>query len=125
MQGIKPVIDPIKKQVMRKYSFLLLVFVGVMMFSCQKQENEPYQKLVFKSLTASSTSFNSGSSVNVVADAEGTNLTYYWSYNTGTVEGSGGAVVYTCDEPGVHKLICTVKDGGGEIDAKEINFYVQ
>lgn len=101
---------------------ILILLLGV---GCKKNVEADYVPLVFKSLTASSTNFPAGTSVNVNADVQGTGVTYHWSYNAGAISGSGSQVIYTNDSPGYHTLICTVQDSEGEVDARQINFYVQ
>lgn len=101
---------------------VLVLLTGV---SCQKEVEEDYVPLVFKSLTATNTTFNMGSSVMVSADVQGTNVQYFWSYNSGSISGSGNYITYSNDEAGYHTLICTVQDSKGEVDAREINFVVQ
>ena len=101
---------------------VLILLVGV---SCKKDVEADYVPLVFKSLTASNTNFPAGTSVNVAADVQGTNVTYHWSYNGGSVMGSGSDVIYSNESAGYYTLICTVEDSQGEIEARQINFVVQ
>jgi uncharacterized protein YcfL len=107
------------------YTLLLSLFILAMVSSCEKQNNEPYQALVFNSLMASSTSFQAGSSVGITADVSGTQVEYHWSYNSGSISGSGDYISYTNDLVGSHKVICSVVDSKGEVDQKEIWLTVQ
>ncbi len=105
------------KLIKRIFPLMLMAFF---VMSCQKEIQESNQPLVFNSLYASSNSFQSGTSVNITADASGTNLVYHWSYNSGTLTGGGSSIVYSNEVVGYHKVICSVVDGAGEIETKEI-----
>jgi len=104
---------------------VILLMVLALGSSCQKQEQEPNTPLVFKSLTASSPSFVHGENVQLTAEATGTNITYYWTFVQGSVSGSGSNVVYSCDYPGSQTVVCTVKDGAGNIKDKHLVLNVQ
>lgn len=104
-------------------SLTLFSFVAGLFFlfsSCNKEQEEPYQPLVFKSLMASSNSFQAGSFVGITADVEGTQITYHWSYNSGSISGGGDYINYTNEIPGYHSVICTVVDAEGTVDSKEV-----
>lgn len=106
---------------MKNYYIIQLSLLIILSFSsCNKQESETYQKLVFNSLVASSSTFPAGSSVNLTADVTGTLVEYSWAYNSGTIEGGGDQVVYSNLIPGTYKVLCTVIDAAGEVDSKEI-----
>lgn len=107
-----------------RYIFIATLLV-ILTPSCQKEVEEPYEPLVFTNITASSTSFSPGTYVALNAHATGTGLTFHWSYNSGSLSGSGSNVNYTSEEPGSHKVLCTVVDSEGSIDSKEITLYVQ
>ena len=111
---------------MKHYYYILCSLFAITLFtSCEKQDSEPYQPLVFNSLMASQTTFNAGSSVGITADVSGTSVQYYWSYNSGSITGGGDYITYSNDESGTFKVICSVIDGEGEIDQKEIWLTVQ
>ena len=111
---------------MKKYATYLagLLLVGFILISCNKEVDSTVKPLVFKSLIPSSSTFPPGETVQISADVEGTNLTYYWVYSEGSVSGSGATVTYTCDFPGDHKVICTVKDGAGNIADRQLWLHV-
>lgn len=103
----------------------LVILLLLVIFSCNKEEQEPVTPLLFKSLTASSTSFPHGETVQLTADVDGTNVIYNWTYSQGEVSGSGSSVLYSCDIPGAHTIICTVKDAAGNIADKQLVLQVQ
>lgn len=111
---------------MKRYYILSTALLVILSFtSCKKQVDEQYQPLVFHSLAATHSTFSPGESTSIFAEVTGTQVNYYWSYNSGSIDGGGDNITYTCLEPGYHKVICTVVDGEGEVDAKEITFNVQ
>lgn len=107
------------------YIILTTLLVLISLSSCNKQVDETYQPLVFHSLVATDQTFPPGESTSLFADVTGTQVNYYWSYNSGTVVGGGDQVTYSNVEPGTYKVICSVVDGAGEVEAKEIILTVQ
>jgi len=111
---------------MRKIKLLHVALIGILLLtSCNKKSDEVDIALIFNSLTSSSSSFIAGSSVSLSADVTGANVEYYWSYNSGSISGGGTNVSYSNDEIGYHTVLCTVVDGAGEIEAREIVLEVQ
>lgn len=111
---------------MKRYYIILLPLLVLISFSsCKKQVDEEYEPLVFISLSTSSSSMNSGGDVGITADVTGTQVNYYWSYNSGTITGGGDHIQYTNVELGSHLIICTVIDGAGEAEQKEVIITVQ
>jgi len=111
---------------MRGVIIILIVLAGVFLTnSCKKEDVEPAQPLVFKSLSSSSGVFSPGSSVSLNADASGVNIQYNWTYNSGSISGAGNSVSYTNEEIGAHTVLCTVVDGAGDILSKQIVLVVQ
>ena len=111
---------------MKKVIIIVFVLLGVfLMNSCKKEDVEPVQPLVFNSLTSSSNVFSPGGSAYLNADVSGLNVQYYWTYNSGIVTGTGNAVYYTNEEIGAYTVLCTVIDGAGEIESKQIVLTVQ
>lgn len=104
--------------------FLLPVFTLFVLFSCQKEIEPEYQPLVFNGLVTTSNSFQAGSSVGIMADATGTNISYHWTYNSGEVTGGGDNINYSNENIGTYTIICTVVDGGGEVDSKQVEISV-
>lgn len=102
-----------------------ILFMIVVLVSCNKEEQESYQPLVFKSLTASSSILEPGQFTAITADAEGTNVTYFWVQTEGTISGSGSSVTYSCDFPGNHTVICTVRDAAGNVEDKQLVMRIQ
>jgi len=111
---------------MKNYYIILTALLVLISFSsCKKQVDEEYQPLVFHSLAASHSTFSPGESTSIFAEVTGTQVNYYWSYNSGTIDGGGDNITYSNVEPGYYKIICTVIDGEGEVEAKEIMLTVQ
>lgn len=113
---------PMKRLTTHVPILLILLFIS---FSCKKDDQQSVKPLLFKSLTASSPAFPHGESVQITADVDGTNITYYWTYSDGEITGSGSSIVYSCDIPGTYNVICTVQDGAGNVDDKQITLQVQ
>ena len=121
-------IDPLqyKQEVMKRYYIILLtLLVLLLLSSCNKQVDDKYQPLVFVSLVASSSTMAPSEDVGITADASGTLINYYWSYNSGSMTGGGDHIQYTNVEPGSHLVICTVVDSEGEIEQKQVTITVQ
>jgi hypothetical protein len=121
-------IDPLqlKQEVMKNYYIILLpLLVLLSLSSCKKQVDEEYQPLVFKSLFSSSSTMSPGGDVGITADVTGTQVKYYWSYNSGSISGGGDHIQYTNIEQGSYMIICTVVDGAGEVGQKEVTITVQ
>ncbi len=112
---------------MKQFLFLCSAFALVLLFStsCQKEQQESNKPLVFKSLTPSSPVFQHGGSVQITAEVEGTNISYHWSYAEGSITGSGSSIVYSCDYAGAKTIICTVQDGAGNVQDKQLVLQVQ
>ena len=111
---------------MKRVVIIVFVLVGVFfMNSCKKKDVEPTQPLVFKSLSSSSSVFSPGGSVNLNADVSGLNVQYNWTYNSGSISGTGNSVYYSNEEIGAHTVLCTVIDGAGDMLAKQIVLTVQ
>lgn len=111
---------------MKRSVWYIIVLIGLFTFSsCEKEIAEPVKPLVFNSLTSSSSSINIDANVNIVADVEGLGLQYYWSYNSGTISGTGNSIYYQNSSSGYFKVLCTVIDSSGELDSKEIYITVQ
>jgi hypothetical protein len=121
-------IDPLqlKQELMKRYYIILLpLLVLLSLSSCKKQVDEEYQPLVFVSLFSSNSSMSPGGDVGITADVTGTQVNYYWSYNSGTITGGGDHIQYTNFVQGSHLIICTVVDGAGEVEQKEVTITVQ
>lgn len=111
---------------MKRSVLYIIVLIGLFIFSsCKKEIAEPVKALVFQSLSSSSNNISTDTDVNIVANVEGLGVQYYWSYNSGTISGSGNSIYYQNSMSGYFKVLCTVIDSSGELDSKEIYITVQ
>jgi hypothetical protein len=97
---------------MKKYIILLL---AVFVFSfCEKNEtDEPFQNLVYQSLTAERDTISPGENTNITALASGSNLKYFWTASSGDILGSGNKVVYAPSpcHSGSNTITCKITNG--------------
>ncbi len=105
---------------------IILVVVGSLLFSCKKTTppGTATEPLVFHSLTSEDT-IKLHQTCDVIADASGTELTYSWTQDLGTLIGSGSTVNFNGCCTGDHIITCTVTDVEGNQEMKEINIFVK
>jgi len=119
----------------KKANYLLTVITGISLaillfcISCENNNDpgDPVQPLVFSSLQAEKDTIVSGESTKITAIATGYKITFNWSASAGDILRSGAEVLYVASpcQAGKNKITCTVKDGNGQSDIKEIFIVVE
>ncbi|MBI3133898.1 MAG: PKD domain-containing protein [Bacteroidetes bacterium] len=120
---------------MKNHSFLsvfvlILFALGGTLLSCEKEAVQPESQpeetqipLVYDSLYLSGKVLLH-QTCTIVAVAEGNELSYSWELNLGTLLGSGSSVTFNACCAGNHNVKCTVTDGYGNSQCKEVNIFV-
>lgn len=110
---------------------LLAMITFVAITACKKEEKTGQTAsstpLQYNSLSAQSTTIAIGATTKVTASATGEGLTYTWSVSAGDIIGNGAEITYgapTCCA-GQNTITCTVKDAGGNSQAKSLIINVQ
>jgi PKD repeat protein len=107
------------------FSCLLILFLFLP--GCGgKEEEEPYQPLVYASLMAEKSTIKVGETTKIKATSTGSNLVYTWSATLGDILGSGPEVTYTASicQIGKNKITCTVSNEKNESVSKTIEIEV-
>lgn len=100
----------------------LVIILLLMSCSKESQAVDPgtNSSFSFKSLVAEKTEIPVNAFTKITANAEGSNLTYKWTAEQGTLLGSGTQVSFSICHATETKIICTVSDASGHTDTKDI-----
>jgi hypothetical protein len=105
--------------------FILVIFI--LFCNCSKQdETEPAGELIYHSLVSEKDTIAPGEQTKITATATGTNLSYFWKAEGGTIINSGYQVNYTagpCDL-GKNKITCEIKSSGNLTESKSLYIVV-
>lgn len=113
-------------------SIFLIAVLAVAISSCKKNETpqDTSTPFAYSSLKADNSTIAIGATTKVTATATGSNLSYTWSLDQGSlgdIIGSGSQITYGASPccTGSNKIICTVKDGASNQSSKTITIVVQ
>lgn len=129
-----------------KGQVLFLIFIGLIIFACEKKDEEIVEdttdEITIDSLTANFHTVKAWDTTTIHCYASGIDLVYAWECDHGNFNGSGTQIKYAAGEccVGINTITCTVSNylgqvskdiqievtsyyGGGKQHDSEISFY--
>lgn len=112
-----------------KLIFIITLFIVSFIFmKCTNPSNTDNNPPIISSITVAPDSIgvNDSSTVTCTAsDPDGDELTYLWSTDTGSINGSGSSVIWiSSDSSGIFIIYCQVNDGNGSSDIDSVSIEV-
>ena len=101
-----------------KSRIILLLFISVAFFSCQKEKDSlPAGDISIIDITSTVNPVKAWDTTLITVTATGTNLQYGWEDDHGNIVGSGAVVKYAAGEccVGLNTISCRVFNDSGEV----------